>query len=102
MNDRKDAVNIFRNLMVPEAQNTIAVLLQIMRACLVMRLHGIGSMLSAIQFDDQLNLRRREISDERPNGMLLAEFYPQLFATEIFPEVLFDICHGFSELPCML
>jgi len=66
-----DRVDVVQDVVVPEAQDTIALRFQEFGSPVV--LLGLCKMLAAVQFDNQLCLRRAEVDNISADGVLSAE-----------------------------
>ncbi len=67
----KDAVEVAEDVVVPETNHLVAMLKEEGRALCVGVLPG--SMLAAIELDDQATLDTAEVDDERPDRVLPPE-----------------------------
>ncbi len=89
---RQSRVNHFQNrfqftenLIVPEPEDAVALLMQESAASFILRL--LFRMLPTVQFDHQPVLKTNEVDDERPDRLLPPEFAARkLSVTQPAPE----------------
>ena len=67
-----DAFGLLQHVVIPEAQDAVALVLQKQAALLVVGL--LVGVLSAVQFDNQPDCRGGKIGDVTANDVLAAEF----------------------------
>ena len=89
--DLSHAIQIFQNIIVPEAKDTIAFAFEERRS---RRISQTVRMLAAVSFDDQPTLLANEVGNERPDRLLTTEFCSsQLAVAQHSPKHPFRIGH---------
>ncbi len=90
-NDIEDSVGIAKHIVVPEAHDAKSLRFHERRAARVFR--GIVIVLSAIDFDDELNFEANEVGDVRADWNLATEaMADNLFETQTRPEAPLGVC----------
>jgi hypothetical protein len=83
------ALQIAQNVIVPEAQDRVALRVEVGRAAFILR---IAVMLTTVEFDHQGRLAARKVGNEWANGELSDELVAvQLAVPHQAPEALFGI-----------
>lgn len=77
--------DILQNIVVPEAQNSIAAAHQ--KACPPLVFDNAPGMLPAVQLNDELRCSSREIADEWSDRYLAIEAYRELTVTNVLPKL---------------
>ena len=86
----QDARGFVQHFFIAEAEHAVAVGAEVLLALPVVGLL-VGMLVDlSVHFDDQAGFMAEKVGDERPDGVLAAEFESaQLAVAQVFPEVLF-------------
>ena len=89
-NDRKHRVDLPHDFVIPESENTVTQHIQISGALVVLGNHR--TMLSAVDFNNQLSFEANEIDNVRRDRILPTKFESaELACAQILPELSFGI-----------
>ena len=91
-----DAFGLLQHVVIPEAQDAVALVLQKQVALLVVGL--LIGVLSAVQFYDESGFDRDKVHDVVSNGILAAEFdVVKSSRPQVSPQAPLGVCHVLAQ-----